>query len=97
MIDSDMAYNKGFINYIAKDYDDMNEKVLEYGNTIANKSKWCVAIGKETFYEQLRYKQDIHKAYEIASKTMVDNMLTYDAREGIQAFLNKTTPQWQDK
>ena len=41
VIDANIAYQKGFINHVAEDYEDM--------------------------------------------------------REGIQAFLNKTTPQWQDK
>ena len=96
MIDSIMAYNRGYINYIAEDYDDMNAKVLEYGNKIASKSRLCITMGKETFYEQMRYKKDVIKAYGICSKTMVDNMLTYDVCEGIQAFLNKTTPNWKD-
>ena len=97
MIDSNTAYKRGYINYIAQDYDDMNKKALEYGNKIMNKSKMCISMGKQAFYEQMRYKKDVVKAYEICSKTMVDNMLTYDACEGIQAFLNKTSPRWEDK
>ena len=36
-------------------------------------------------------------AYNYASKTMVENMLMLDAKEGIDAFINKRKPKWQDK
>ena len=44
MIDSNIAYNKGFINYIGNDYDDMNNIALKYANIISNKSKLCISI-----------------------------------------------------
>ena len=36
-------------------------------------------------------------AYDYASKIMVENMLKLDAEEGINAFIEKRKPQWQDK
>jgi enoyl-CoA hydratase/carnithine racemase len=37
------------------------------------------------------------QAYEHASRVMVNNMLTLDAQEGIQAFIQKRPAQWQDR
>ena len=36
-------------------------------------------------------------AYDYASQVMVDNMLKHDAEEGIQAFIEKRSANWQDK
>ena len=40
---------------------------------------------------------DLSDAYEYASNVMVQNMLKIDAEEGIDAFINKRKPKWQDK
>jgi len=36
-------------------------------------------------------------AYDYASSVMVENMLTIDAKEGIDAFIEKRQPKWQDE
>ena len=36
-------------------------------------------------------------AYDYASSVMVENMLKLDAKEGIEAFIEKRKPNWQDK
>ena len=38
----------------------------------------------------------LNQAYEYASKVMLENMLEQDAKEGIDAFLEKRTPQWEE-
>ena len=52
-------------------------------------------IGKEAFYKQLDMK--LSDAYDYASKIMVQNMLKLDAKEGIDAFIDKREPNWKDK
>jgi enoyl-CoA hydratase/carnithine racemase len=37
------------------------------------------------------------EAYAYTSQVMTDNMLTADAEEGIDAFLGKRSPQWNDQ
>ena len=51
--------------------------------------------GKQAFYKQK--DMSISDAYDYASKVMVDNMLTLDAKEGIDAFLEKRQPKWHDE
>ena len=62
---------------------------------ISKKSAVTLKIGKQAFYKQIDMK--LSDAYNYASKTMVENMLKLDAKEGIDAFINKRKPKWQDK
>ena len=38
----------------------------------------------------------LDQAYDYTSQVMVENMLEQDAKEGIDAFLEKRTPQWEE-
>jgi enoyl-CoA hydratase/carnithine racemase len=62
---------------------------------IAGKSALTVAIGKEAFYHQAEL--DLAAAYRYAAEIMTTNMLAADAEEGIDAFLAKRPPVWQDR
>ena len=48
--------------------------------------------GSAAFYRQI--EMDRPSAYQFASKVMVDNLQTDDAKEGISAFLEKRPPVW---
>jgi len=61
---------------------------------IASKSAAVVKIGKEAFYRQL--EMPLSQAYDYASEVMVTNMLHRDAKEGIDAFLEKRPPKWSE-
>ncbi len=62
---------------------------------IAGKSAFTLAIGKEAFYRQAEL--DLASAYRYAAEVMTTNMLAADAGEGIDAFLAKRAPRWQDR
>ncbi|MDP4823242.1 MAG: enoyl-CoA hydratase [Aestuariivirgaceae bacterium] len=73
----------------------LQEATIEMAAKIASKSSKTVAIGKRAFYEQR--EMSLARAYEHASAVMVDNMLALDAKEGIDAFIEKRHPQWRDE
>ena len=54
-----------------------------------------VSTGKKAFYAQA--EMDLSDAYKYTSKTMTDNLLKHDAKEGINSFIEKRSPEWQDK
>ena len=62
---------------------------------IAAKSAHSIRLGKEMFYRQLA--MDLDEAYAYASERMACNMDSDDAREGIDAFIQKRKPAWKNK
>jgi enoyl-CoA hydratase/carnithine racemase len=63
--------------------------------TVAAKSSHVQKIGKEAYYNQL--EMNLADAYAYASKVMAENMMARDAEEGINAFVEKRAPKWEDK
>ena len=94
LISSEKAAAIGLINEVSQD-DKLKNFVLNKAIKISKKSAVTLKIGKHAFYKQIDMK--LSDAYDYASKTMVDNMLKLDAKEGIDAFINKRKPKWQDK
>ena len=62
---------------------------------ITAKSALSIKLGKDMFYKQLQ--MDLADAYAYASERMACNMDSHDAREGIDAFIQKRKPEWKDK
>ena len=94
MIDSKNAKAIGLINdHVSKDM--LIEETLSIANKIASKSAMTVKMGKQAFY--IQSELELSEAYKYTSKIMVENMLKEDAKEGIDAFINKRNPQWTDK
>lgn len=62
---------------------------------IAAKSAHAISLGKAMFYRQLPL--DLSEAYAFAAERMVCNMDSEDAREGIDAFIEKRKPEWKGR
>lgn len=84
----------GFVNRLAP-ADQLNQLVDELAAKIASKSSMTLKTGKQAFYQQI--DKNINEAYDYCGQVMVDNMMTHDAQEGIDAFIAKRDPVWQDK
>ena len=94
MISADKAEQIGLVNRVVDD-DHLTENTMQLAAVIAAKSSMTVATGKQAFYQQR--DMSLKDAYAYTSKVMVDNLLKHDAEEGIDAFIEKRTPKWQDK
>ena len=94
LISSKKAAEIGLINEVIND-NDLGSIVLEKALKISKKSAMTLKIGKQAFYNQIN--MNLSEAYDYASNVMVENMLKIDAEEGIDAFINKRNPNWQDK
>ncbi|MGD9645640.1 MAG: enoyl-CoA hydratase [Pirellulales bacterium] len=81
----------GLVNRVVPG-DELPAATLALARQIAAVSGATVALGKRTFYEQI--SADRPRAYQIASRAMVENAQLPDADEGIGAFLEKRTPKW---
>ena len=93
MISATRAAKIGLINRAVPN-EDLQRDVMELAGKIALKSSMTLATGKGAFYRQR--DMTLTEAYDYASNVMVENMLAHDAEEGIQAFINKRNPEWQD-
>ena len=93
MADAHDAQTMGLINHSVGE-DRLRAATYELAERIANRSKLTVRLGKRAFYRQL--EMGLEEAYEYTGAVMVKNMLADDAAEGIDAFLEKREPVWQD-
>ena len=92
MINAKKAKEIGLIN----DYfqtEELTKETMVLANKIASKSSATVSVGKGAFYTQSEL--DLYAAYEYTSQVMVKNILQEDAKEGIDAFLEKRSPKWE--
>ena len=94
MIDSKKAEKIGLVNRVVAD-DALDQETIDLASLIASKSSIVLETGKKAFYNQKA--MPLSEAYEFTSKVMVDNMLKHDAKEGINAFIEKRQPEWKDK
>ena len=94
MIGADEAMRIGLINRVIDDAE-LTGHTMAMAEKIAGKSSMTLATGKQAFYAQR--EMPLADAYAYASEVMVDNMLKLDAVEGIGAFIEKRTPNWQDQ
>jgi enoyl-CoA hydratase/carnithine racemase len=91
LIDAARAREIGLVNRVVPEAA-LDDAVLELAGQIAAKSPLTLAIGKEAFYRQADL--DLDAAYAYASEVMTRNMLTADAREGIDAFITRRAARW---
>ena len=94
LIDAETAETIGLINRVVPE-ETLSEYAMGVAVKIASKSSMTLTTGKQAFYRQR--EMTLAQAYEYTSQIMVENMLTHDAAEGINAFIEKRAPQWQDQ
>jgi enoyl-CoA hydratase/carnithine racemase len=94
LIDAETAQAFGLINRSVP-REGLRDAVDGLAREIASKSALTVKIGKEAFYRQAEL--DLAAAYGYAAEVMTTNMMARDAGEGIDAFLAKREPLWQDR
>ena len=74
--------------------ENLTEFAMQLAKKISKKSQVTVKTGKQAFYKQ--YEMTLAEAYEYTSKVMTENTLRADAKEGINAFIQKRDPNWED-
>ena len=92
MINAEKAKEIGLINNYFQ-AEELTKETMILANKIASKSSMTVSMGKGAFYTQSEL--DTSAAYEYTSKVMVKNILKEEAKEGIGAFIEKRSPEWE--
>lgn len=86
------AERAGLVNRVVP-ASELEAATLALAEQIAQYSGQVLALGKRSFYEQLHLNHP--QAYELAQACIVENVQQPDAREGINAFLEKRKPVWE--
>ena len=93
-IDAQTAKQFGLVNEVVS-AEELDAAVASMADKIAAKSALAVNLGKKMFYQQAN--MDLSAAYEFAGERMTCNMDSEDAREGIDAFIEKRKPAWKGR
>ncbi len=90
-ISAERAQSLGLINRVVPS-DALGSQTSALADLFASKLGAAVKIGKEAFYNQI--VMNTADAYAYTGDVMVENMLRSDTAEGIEAFLQKRDPDW---
>jgi len=91
-IDAARALEWGLVNRVAP-ASALMECAYELARTLKAKPRATLALGKALFYRQLA--DNLPAAYADATRTIASNMGMDEAREGVDAFLQKRAPDWK--
>ena len=91
-ISAKTAEDWGLVNR-AVPADMLDAEVTRITDNLRRKSPVPLKMGKALFQRQLGL--DLADAYADAGEPMAQNMMTYDAVEGIDAFIQKRDPEWR--
>src|SRR5262249_51859581 len=94
MTGPERARKIGLVNHVAPAGHE-RDAAIALAQKIARKSAYAIKLGKEAFYRQA--EMNLADAYRHASEVMTENMMAFDGREGISAFLEKREPKWRDE
>jgi len=94
IISAEHAQRIGLVNRVVAHGTERDEAVA-LARKVASKSAMTVKLGKEAFYRQR--EMSLADAYKLTASVMVENMLKFDAQEGIGAFIEKRSPKWEDR
>lgn len=93
-VDAATAKQFGLINRVVP-LDRLDEEITAMATSIIRKSAVAVATGKRMFYKQI--EMGMEDAYQYAAEVMACNMMAADAGEGIDAFIQKRSPEWKHR
>jgi enoyl-CoA hydratase/carnithine racemase len=94
MISATEAERLGLVNKVVP-RDALEDATMELAGKLAAKSPLAMQIGKNAIYSM----QDVpyHQAVDYLSELFAALCSTEDAKEGVQAFLEKRKPEWQER
>ena len=90
-IEAKEAKKIGLINKISE-IGQLEKTTDELALQITSKLGDAVKIGKEAFYKQS--EMNLNDAYDYTGAVMAENMMFEQTKKGINLFLDKKTPEW---
>jgi enoyl-CoA hydratase/carnithine racemase len=94
LVSAEHAKSIGLVNRVVA-LERLDDEVRALARQLAGKLGFAVAIGKEAFYRQAELGLDA--AYAYTAEVMTRNLLARDTEEGVDAFLEKRPPNWDER
>lgn len=94
LLGAERAEQIGLVNWVVAE-DQLEQQAMAKAEVIASKSRATLALGKRAYHQQKGML--LEDAYQHCSQVMVDNLKLDDAKEGINAFIEKRSPQWRHR
>ena len=94
MIEAQRALEIGLVNRMVQ-RDELDQEAREWAAVLARKSPLAVQTSKKAFYTAA--DMDYKKAFEYMTDTLAHLCTTEDAKEGINAFMEKREPIWRER
>jgi enoyl-CoA hydratase/carnithine racemase len=92
MIDARTAEQWGLVNKVVPK-EELAAATGELARKLAKKSPLAVQMGKQAFYGMS--DMEYAKALEYSNEMFASLCITEDGQEGVEAFLNKRSPEWK--
>ncbi len=92
LIDAGEALQMGLVNRVVP-HDELDLKTMEWAALLAAKSPLAVETAKKAFHTAA--DMEYHKAFEHMTGILARLCTTEDAKEGINAFMEKRKPRWK--
>ena len=93
-VSAEDAYRMGIVNHLCTP-DDLESKTMEIAQTIASKSMHTLRVAKQTIRASL--DNGITDGVEIEAVAFANLFDTEDKEIGVQAFLNRSEPEWKHR
>ena len=93
-VSAEDAYRMGIVNHLCTP-DDLESKTMEIAQTIASKSMHTLRVAKQTIRASL--DNGISDGVEIEAIAFANLFDTEDKEIGVQAFLNRSEPEWKHR
>ena len=93
-IDAEVAESWGLVNKVVP-LEDLEKETMALANKLAEKSPLALQMGKEAFYGMSDL--EFGKALAYSNELFAALCMTEDAKEGVDAFLNKRKPEWKER
>ena len=94
LIKAPEAQALGLLNRVV-DKEVLETEARTWAETLAKKSPLAVQIAKKAFYTS--EDMDYHRQFDLMNEAFARLCTTQDAKEGVQAFLEKRIPRWQER
>ena len=94
MIDAHTAEKWGLVNKVVPE-GELDKAAMDLAKKLAAKSPIALQMGKQTYYGMS--DMEYSKALEYSNEKFAALCTTEDAKEGVNAFLEKRPPVWKEK